>query len=211
MKASSQSPDPTLALLARWRAGDRSALNELLAEVLPWLHSEMSRAIGRGPRDSMDSMDVVQIAVTNFLSSGPRFVPNSTTQLRALLKRIATNELIDYRRRLGRAQDQRHVESIVGASNSLSGFGGASHSTGRPSKVMEKEEDVAWVRLALQFLSEEDRYLLLASEVEGLDWATIARELQLASPDTARMRCTRLKPRVANLMRQLRSGRLPEE
>ena len=45
------------------------------------------------------------------------------------------------------------------------------------------------MRLALQFLEPEDRYLLLASEVEGLDWATIAAELGLASPDAARVRC----------------------
>ena len=102
------------------------------------------------------------------------------------------------------------MDSLVNSSNPLSGFAAPSHSFNRPSVGVEKDEEEEWVRLALQFLPEEDRYLLLASEVENLDWSTIARELELASPDAARVRGARLKPKLANLLRQLKSGRMPE-
>lgn len=203
-------PDPALDLLRRWREGDRDALDALLADVLPWLQREVSRAMGAGLRAAQDSGDLVQTAVLNFLSWGPRFVPESGAQFRSLLKRIATNELIDQRRRLARSGGGRHLDSFVGSANPLSGFAGPSLSALRPSGAAERNEEEEWVRLALQFLPAEERYLLLASEVEGLEWAAIARELGIASADAARVRGARLKPKVANLLRQLKGGRLPD-
>jgi DNA-directed RNA polymerase specialized sigma24 family protein len=155
-------------------------------------------------------MDLVQTTVLNFLSWGPRFVPQSGAQFRALLKRIATNEIIDQRRRRG-SGDARHLESFANTTNPLSGFAGPGPSANRPTHAVEVAEDQEWVRLALQFLPEEDRYLLLSSEVEGVDWASISRELDMASPDAARVRGARLKPRLANILRQLRAGKLPIE
>lgn len=203
-------PDPTLDLLQRWRDGDKGALDALLADVLPWLQREVSKALGDQPRGAQDSTDLVQTAVLNFLTWGPRFVPQSGAQFRALMKRIATNELIDQRRRLGRTGGGRHLDSFVNTANPLSGFAAPSLSAQRPSGAAEQHEEEEWVRLALQFLPAEDRYLLLASEVENLDWAAIARELGLASADAARVRGSRLKPKLANLLRQLKVGRMPE-
>ncbi len=156
-------------------------------------------------------MDLVQTAILNFLRWGPRFVPKSGAQLQALLKRIAMNELIDQRRRISGAGEHRHLDSFADSKGPLSGFGGAGSSSERPSRIAERSEDDQWVRLALQFLPEDERYLLIASEVEGQEWSTIAAELGLESSDTARMRCTRLKPKVANLLRRLRIGQLPED
>jgi len=207
---SEPSPDPLVDLVRRWRDGDARVLEPLLAAVLPWLHREVRRAMGDQPRAAMDSGDLVQTAVVNFLTWGPRFVPETGAQFRALMKRIATNELIDQRRRLGRAGGGRHLDSLANTANPLSGFAGPSPSAMRPSGALEKREEEDWVRLALQFLPEEDRYLLLASEVENLDWAAIAGELQLASADAARVRGMRLKPKLANILRQLKSGRLPD-
>lgn len=67
--------DPHLDLLQRWRAGDKEALEALLADVLPWLHREVSKALGDQPRGAQDSGDLVQTTVVNFLTWGPRFVP----------------------------------------------------------------------------------------------------------------------------------------
>ena len=83
--------DPTLELLHRWRGGDRAALDQLLAEVEPWLHREMTKAVGEDLRTEQDSLDLAHAAVSNFLASGPRFVPENAAQFRALLKRIALN------------------------------------------------------------------------------------------------------------------------
>ena len=206
----SDSNEPTLSLLERWRTGDRSALEQLLGELLPWLHREVSRALNPQQRVEKDSMDLVQNAVLNFLNWGPRFVPHSADQFRALLKRIAMNELIDHARRLSRSGDVGHIESVLGSSSPMSGYALPGHSSLQPDRMAGIAEETEWVRLALQFLSPEDRSLLLMSEVEGIDWATIAREIGLESSDAARMRCVRLKPRVANLLRRLKAGQLPD-
>jgi RNA polymerase sigma factor (sigma-70 family) len=201
--------DVTPELLKRHQAGDNAALDELLADILPWLHREVSRSMGNQPRISQDSMDLVQTAVQNYLAWGPRFLPKDGAQFRALLRRIALNELVDHQRRATRTKEGKHLDSLGTASNPLSGFAGPSLSSLQPAKAAEKREEEEWVRLALQFLSLEDRQLVLASEVAGLDWATIASELRLPSPDAARVRAARLKPKLANLLRQLKASMLP--
>ena len=201
--------DATLELLNRWRSGDRTALERLLADVEPWLHREMTKAVGDAVRTEQDSLDLAHAAVLNFLASGPRFVPENGAQFRALLKRIALNEVLDERRRQGRRGTRLRVDSVLDSRSTLSGFGRPQTTADRPSQAAERSEESEWVRLALQFLEPEDRYLLLASEVEGLDWSTIAAELGLSSPDAARVRCARLKPRVGVLLLQLRRGKLP--
>lgn len=200
--------DPTLQLLQRWQAGDRAALDALLADLLPWLQVEVRRVAGNSGAGIHDSMDLVQTTVLNFLTWGPRFVPQSAAQLRSLFKRIAVNEVIDARRRASHTGP--HLESLVANSRSLSGFGPEARSELRPSRAAEREEESSWVRLALQFLEPEERLLLLASEVEGRDWAAIAGELGLPNADAARMRAARLKPRLANTIRKLRSGAVPQ-
>jgi RNA polymerase sigma factor (sigma-70 family) len=204
------SSDPSLLLVERWRAGDRSALDRLLEDVLPWLRQRVHRALGNAPRDQHDSMDIVQSAIANFLSRGPRFVPANGAQLRALLGRIAINELIDRQRRRARAGGGRHVESVL-APQAPAALRAPTASWTDPGAAVDKAAERAWVHLALQFLPADDRHLLLASEVENRDWAAIAGELGLASADAARMRCARLRPRVANLLRRLREGDLPQD
>lgn len=201
--------DQDQALLERWRAGDRAAMDQLLASLLPWLHREMSHALGNQPRGVNDSMDLVQNAVTNFLLRGPRFVPATPAQFRALLKRIAHNELVDQWRRQRRTGGP-HLDSMFSSGSPLSGFGAPERSSLAPERQAEQSERMQWVQLALQFLPAEDRRLLLASEVEGLEWSVIARELELPSEDAARMRGKRLMPKLANLLRRLRAGELPE-
>jgi RNA polymerase sigma-70 factor (ECF subfamily) len=203
-------PDQDQVLLERWRAGDRTAMEQLLADLLPWLHREMSQALGSQPRGTNDSMDLVQNAVTNFLVRGPRFVPETPTQFRALLRRIAHNELVDQWRRQRRT-GAHHIDSVFASGSPLSGFGAPDRSSLAPDREAEKSERAQWVQLALQFLPADDRRLLLASEVEGLDWTRIAEELGMSSPDSARMRAKRLMPKVANLLRRLRCGEMPEE
>jgi RNA polymerase sigma factor (sigma-70 family) len=158
-----------------------------------------------------DSLDLAQNAVVNFLTWGPKFLPETEAQFRALLNRIAQNEVIDAQRHRSRRDRGGHVESMRVSGRSFSGFGPADRSADRPSAVAERESDAEWVRLALQFLEPDDRHLLLASEVEGQDWATIAADLGLGSADAARMRCARLKPKLARLLVQLRRGRMPDE
>ncbi len=204
-------PPSALDLFRRWRDGDRGALDELVATIQPWLRGEISKSLGNRARGVQDSLDLAQNAVLNFLSWGPKFVPETEAQFRALLKRIATNQVIDAQRRQGKRDVGGHLESMRNSGQSFSNFGPAVRSSERPDAVFARESEAEWVRLAMQFLEPDDRHLLLASEVEGQDWATIAADLGIASADAARVRCTRLKPKIARLLMQLRRGRMPEE
>jgi len=201
----------TLDLFRRSHAGDRAALDQLMAAIQPILHAEISKALGNRPRPFQDSLDLAQNAVVNFLRWGPKFVPETEAQFRALLNRIARNEVVDAQRHQGRRDRGGHLESKLVSGQSFSGFGPADRSVDRPNAVAERESEAEWVRLALQFLAPDERHLLIASEVEGQDWATIAKDLGLATPDAARVRCARLKPKVARLLLQLRRGRMPDD
>lgn len=202
--------DPLLELVLRWQAGDRGALEPILAEIEPWLRREVHRATAGRAVNAQDSADLTQQAILNFLEWGPRFCPRNGAQFRALLRRIALNELIDQTRR-GRLRDGGRADTLFGSSAAVPPSFGIARSEERPSRAAAVGEEWNWLRLALQYLEPEDRHLLLASEVDGESWEAIAESLGLASPDSARMRAARLKPRLASLVRRLRSGRLPEE
>lgn len=199
--------DVELELLESWRGGDRAALEALLARLLPWLQGEVHRELVSQRFSVQDSMDFVQDAAIDVLTRGPKFVPQSGAQLRSLLRRVALNDIIDQRRRAARRGG--HIESLQGSRGSFSGFGPRQRTSEGPSRIVELDENAKWIRLALQFLEPDERDLILASEVEELDWATIAREHALPSADAARIRCLRLKPKLANLLRRVRGGELP--
>lgn len=201
---------PSVELLRRWREGDLHALGRLLEDVQPWLQRELAIARGGGHLGAQDALDLAQDAVRGFLEWGPRFVPESEAQFRALLRRIGLNGLIDEQRRRARQERGGHLESNANAERAASHSRYADRSSLQPSRAAERAENVAWMRLALEFVEAEDRYLLLASEVDGASWAEIAAELGLASPDTARVRCSRLKARMARLLLDLKRGRTPK-
>jgi RNA polymerase sigma factor (sigma-70 family) len=205
-------PTSLLDLYRRWRVdGDDSARDPLLAAVQPLLHAEASRLLGTSPRAGADSLDLAQSAVVNFLKWGPRYLPESDAEFRAALKRIAKNQIIDADRRQSLRGRGGHVESMQALSASFAGFGPAARSSESPSAEAGRNEDGEWMRLALQFLDPDDRHLLWSSEVENRPWAEIAEEVGLDSPDAARVRCARLKPKVARLLLQLRAGRTPAD
>ena len=197
-------------LLARWRDGDQQAVNELLALVLPWLHSVVSRALGNQPRGAHDSMDHAQNAVMNFLRRGIRFVPATPAQFLGLMKRIAINQLKDHWRRQKRAGRERHWGSLVNSANPLSDFGADSDSSNAPRRQAEQSEERQWVRLAMQFLSDDDRWVLSAGDGEEIGWAAVAAELGVTE-DAARVRANRARPKLANLLRKLRAGHMPAD
>ena len=202
-------PESTLLpLLRRWQEGDRAALDELLHQVGPWLQSEISRSVARQGGLAEEPRDVLHNVIVNLLSWGPRFSPSTESQFRALLRRVAMNEIIDLTRS-AHHQRRAHLESLSSASRSLSSYSIADSTSQFPSAIAARNEERRWIKLAMQFLDLDERYLIVASEVERLSWAEIALQLGMSSPDAARVRAARLKPRLANWVRQLRSGQVP--
>lgn len=203
-------PDLTVQLLERWHAGDRNALAELLEETQPWLRAAIGSALDERIRRVEDSADFAQSAVLRFLTTGPRFLPANRGQFRAMMKRIALNEIIDRRRRLRTVNRDGSSDARSSYGDTVLHLSAAEKSSVEPARAASREEERAWVRLALELLDDEKRQLLYAREVDGRDWSDIARELGYESADAARMTCKRMLPEVAKLVRRLQAGRLPE-
>ncbi|MFN9786333.1 MAG: RNA polymerase sigma factor, partial [Planctomycetia bacterium] len=201
--------DELLRLLRSWYAGDTSALKTLVLAVSPWVREDAG-SILRGRADAVaDAEDLAQAALVNFLQYGPRFQPANAAQLRALLRRIVRNLLVDQARR----EQHRAAPSddLSASGRDMLGSCSSTRTSLDPERAAARNEEREWVRLGLQFLDEEERYLLVASEVEGLPWKDIAAKLGMERGESARMRAARLKPRLANILRQLHAGRTPDE
>lgn len=201
--------DDLLRKLQRWYAGEEQALSLVMDEVGPWLRWRLQVEMAGRTVNGHDSDDLTHEVLLNFLRSGPRFTFRSGGQFRALLWRIARNELIDQ----GRKENVRTGAQRPTLFGSLQCTGSRNEpvvpTSDRPSHIANVGQEWNWLRLALQYVTAEERRLLVASEVEELGWAEIAAELSLPSASAARIRAARLKPRLANLVAKLKAGVLP--
>lgn len=195
-------------LLQRWSAGDPLALATLVEQNLPWLREHVERRLGGFLRDRGDAGDYLHDALADFLRDAPRFQVRDEAQFRGLLARVIENTLRDRndwfrakRRNLGRAAPMP-ADSVLDLQS-----GTLLSST--PSRQATREENRAWVRLALELLEPEDRKLILGRDYEQRQFAEIGAELGLTAA-AARMRWTRAVGRLAQAMVKLRGGRLAD-
>ncbi|MBL9077607.1 MAG: sigma-70 family RNA polymerase sigma factor [Planctomycetes bacterium] len=199
-------PDATHDLLQRWHAGDASALTDLVQAHLPWLRAHVERRLGPFLRERASGDDYLQDALLDFLRDGPRFQVADAAQLRALLARVVENTLRD-RNDWFRAR-RRHIGGQVGLpTDSVVQLDPALQRSTTPSRVAATGEMRDWVRLALELLEPEDRKILVAREYEDRSFVEIGTELGM-TPNAVRMRWVRAVARLAELLQQLRAGRL---
>jgi len=201
----------TVELLRRWHAGDRAALEKLLARHLESLHQFVRAELGPQLRRDCDSMDIVQTAAARVLGYVPTFIPENGRQFHRLLRRFVVNDILNRLRSpsVGRREPSR--ESFGDSVLDLRSPSQASNGPVRALLTSERHEELrAWARVALEFLPDPlERRLMLLAAVEEWSWKEIGDDLQLA-PDAARMRFQRLLPKLANHIRMLGEGRLDE-
>ena len=77
----------------------------------------------------------------------------------------------------------------------------------RPPQAAERDEQQAWVRLALEFLAPLDRETIWLHEWENLNFRQIGERLNI-SEDAARMRFQRALPKLAKRVQELQSGKV---
>lgn len=201
--------DPTMQLLDRWHRGEQAALAELVEQHLPWLREHVQRRLGPFLRQQGEPDDYLQDAMIDFLRYAPRFQVRDAAQFRALLGRVVENTLRDRndwfrskRRDLGRATPMP-TDSVLALDPALQ------RST-TPSKDAMRAEVRDWVRLGLELLDADDRKLILLREYENRSFPDIGAEFGLDA-NAVRMRWVRAVARLAEVMRDLRGGRLPPE
>ncbi|HET8569548.1 MAG TPA: sigma-70 family RNA polymerase sigma factor [Candidatus Limnocylindria bacterium] len=157
--------DRTSDLIGRARAGDARAMEELLVAHADRLYAHVSRVLGHGP----DAEDVVQDASVSAWRSIRSF---EGTSFRAWLFRIATNRAIDVvraRRRRGELpfdppDDDGEPQWTEPASPGPD-----------LADLAADREAVGVVDEALRAIAPEQRAALLLRDVEGFDYAEIAR------------------------------------
>lgn len=198
----------TIQLLRDWHGGDRAALDELIRRNLGWMQQHVHRRLGEELRRAGDTQDFVQDAMIQVLEYGPRFEVADEDHFRRLLARIVENSLRGKYRHMRRdRRDVRRERNID--SDTILSLDPPQREVTRPSQHADQHEQVAWVRLALEFLHPKDREVIWMHQYEELTFPEIGGRLG-ASEDTVRMRFKRALPRLAKKVAELQRGRFDE-
>ena len=199
-----QDGDQTLALLQRWHGGDRAALEQLLQRDLGWIRDQVSRRLGELLRRRGDTQDFLHEAVVEVLHYTPRFLVSSQEQFRRLVTQIIENMLRDQRDYYARKRRDLARERALPDDSALQ-LDPRARSVTRPSEAAVRNEEAAWLRLALELLDPEDRDVILLRQFDELPWSEVGARLGL-SEDGARMRFNRALPRLSAKVEALRRG-----
>ena len=134
---------------------------------------------------------------------GPRFVTANRKQFRALLARMLENQLIDKARGHGRRRALWDGETL-GRESRLSLDPDLARPT-QPDAAAERNEEVAWMQLGLEFLGSEERDVVHRRQFEEQSFADIGDALG-TSPDAVRKRFNRAVLRLAGIVQNLQGG-----
>jgi RNA polymerase sigma factor (sigma-70 family) len=200
--------DTTPLLLERWHRGDESALAALVELHLPWLREHVERRLGPFLRRHGEADDYLQDAIVDFLRYAPRFQVRDSLQLRALLARVAENTLRD-KNDWFRAKRRDLGKNGTLPTDSVLALDPALQRSTTPSRDATRNEVRDWVRLGLELLEAEDRKILLAREYDNRSFVEIGDELGMTA-NAVRMRWVRAVSRLAEVMKDLRGGTVPE-
>lgn len=190
----------------RVQRGDVDALHRLVADHLPWIEAFVRKRLSPLARRDGDTQDFVQRALLDVLRDGPKFAIDDPAAFRALLARIVENTLIDRVRYLQREQrDARRERPLPGDSVLL--LDAPARSVTQPAVHAERNEQQAWLRLALELLDPEDREAIRLRDWNGATFAEIGQSLGLGE-EAARKRYQRALPKLAEKLELLRRGRV---
>ncbi|MCA8968355.1 MAG: sigma-70 family RNA polymerase sigma factor [Planctomycetes bacterium] len=209
-RARPEGPEPrgdvTRELLQEWYRGSREALDTLLQRDLVWLQSYVRDRLGERLRQKHETMDIVQEAAVDILRYGPRFLISDRRQFRSLLGKILENNLRDlHRRSLSQRRNVDRERALP--SETMLDLDGRHAEAPRPDENVARDDFRCWIRLALEFLDDADRSIIVMRQFEDRSFKDIGEELA-CDPDTARMRFHRALPKLADKIRQLRNGKI---
>lgn len=178
----------TSDLLARARAGDAAALNELFERYLPTLRRWARGRLPSWTRDLRDTDDIVQETLVQTLRHIDDFNPRHEGALQAYLRQAVVNRVKDEIRRVGR----RPVPSELPEDYEDPSVSPLETAIGR--------EAAARYEAALLRVKPEERELIVARVEMGNSYQQIAATHGKATADAARMAVTRALVRLAEEM-----------
>lgn len=197
------SPGNTItAQILRVHGGDSEALHELVRDHLPWISAQVRKRMTPLLRRDGDTQDHVQEAMVDVLSSGPHFASDDPAVFRAVLARIVENNLVDRARYLQRGRrDVRRAQALP--TDSVLLLDHAGRSVTEPPARADRNEQQAWLTLAVELLEPDDREVIRLRDWNGLSFPDLGSELGI-SEEAARKRYQRALPRLAAKLDQLR-------
>ena len=196
--------DATEALLRRWHAGDRQALHELVQRDMPWIRARVRQRLGDALRQHGDTDDFLHEAVIDILNYTPRFLAADRDVFRRLVTRIVENTLrgqSEFYSRLRRARGR----AVPLPDDSVLDLDVQRRTGTTPSQHAVRNEEEAWLRLALDLVEPEDRDVIVMREWNAESFADIGARLGIPE-NTARMRFARALGRLAAQVEALRRG-----
>jgi RNA polymerase sigma-70 factor (ECF subfamily) len=186
------SPEATVDLLTRVRAGDDAALERLVSRCLPalrrWAHGRLPVYV----RDMQDTADLVQDTVLAALKHLDRFEARHEGALQAYLREALNNRIKDIIRKKGRRPVQTELPENVAAADIS------------PLEQILGEEKMARYETALARLRPGDREAIIARLELQYRYDELAIALAKPSANAARVAVSRALRRLADEMRHVR-------
>jgi RNA polymerase sigma-70 factor (ECF subfamily) len=185
----SASPESTVALLARARAGDQAALDEVFARAIPSLKRWASGRLPRWARGVVDTDDLVQDTVINTLKRINVFEYRVDSALQAYLRQAVMNRIRNEIRRV-----TRHPEADT--------FDSETPDAGlSPLEALIGKQTVEAYDEAMAQLEPAEREAIVGRVELGLSYQELAQAMGRPSADAARMAVGRAMLKLAALLK----------
>jgi RNA polymerase sigma-70 factor (ECF subfamily) len=181
---------PSLVLLERMQAGDRSARDELVQRYWPRLERWAQGRLPMGARDLYDTADIVQDTLIAALNRLPEFVPQHDGALQAYFRVALRNRIRSLAKRALKRGERVDMESAVAAAG--------------PSPLEEAigQEALACYERALERLRPDDQEVIVLRIELDLPYDEVARQLGKPSLVAARKAVSRALYRLAREMQR---------
>jgi RNA polymerase sigma factor (sigma-70 family) len=183
------SPERTLDLLTRVKAGDADALDRLLARCLPSLRRWAHGRLPPYARDLQDTADLVQDTIVSALKHLGHFEARHEGALQAYLRQALANRITDIIRKKLRRPAQAEMPADVAAN------------TPSPLEQFLGQEKMARYDAALARLRPADREAIVARLELQYRYDELAVALGKPNANAARVAVSRAIHRLAEEMR----------
>ena len=177
--------DSSLTLLERARAGDRAALDALVARYLPRLQRWASGRLPHWARDLADTQDLVQETLFQAFQRIETFESRGEGALQAYLRQAVLNRIRDELRRAKRRPAKTELDSQAQGNDRS------------PLEEAIGQQAIERYEQALASLRPEDRELVVARIELGYTYQEMADLLQKPTANAARMAAERAIIRLA--------------
>ncbi|MEE9392543.1 MAG: sigma-70 family RNA polymerase sigma factor [Planctomycetota bacterium] len=193
----------TTQLLIEWRDGNGQALDDLLKRHMSRIRGLARMRLGSRLRSKLESRDIAQDAVLNFLRNGPRVIPANGAQFRALMSRIVESTISDKHKWF--ESRKREIFKESGGHEALLDLS----KSRRPDEELSARERDAAIRLGYELLGPEERRIHIRRHADRVSYSDIGRELGI-SEDAARKRCKAASERLQAFLLSLRLGTIDD-